>query len=285
MWLTANWPFVALGVVTIIAFVFLVLYLSSRAEQAKISIGAGPLSFDVDMRSNERHVTEDDFNKIDPKKFYVDSLTGFVIRQPFSPDWVVIRANVGDLWEEKGFSEEGMQFLNDTFLVTDPANNTCVTCFRRGSKQSVKYTADTMLNARPIDPEVLDQIKEIFEGGEELIYDQIVILALRKDACKIKLGLLDLFVREMAVSQGMGPKRLSVNPENTVLLMDCSAIFKNIEYNGQRGDHVINNTFLVQENSSYFFEIIVTYVQAGDKPPKVWNELTNYLNSFRVLAK
>ena len=278
-------PFIVLIIAIVAILAITYLFKIGVLGKAKTEIGLSPFTFKLDIQSKDRHITEDDFNKIDIKKFYIDSGIGFVIHQPFSPDWVVISGSIRELWEEKGFSEEVIHFLDDSFLVTDPANNMSVTRFRRGPKQSIKYCVDTTLNDRPIDLEAFDRIREMFRDGEELMYDQIAILAMRKEACKIKLGLLELFAHEMAISASMGPKRLAVNPENTVFLTDCSAIFKNVEYNGQRGDHVINNTFLLQENSDYFFEVIVTYIQAGDKPTRVWNELTNYLSSFRVLAK
>lgn len=280
-----SWPLTVLIIALVVILAITYLFKIGVLGKAKAQIGVSPFIFKLDMKSKERHITEDDFKKTDLKKFYVDSGIGFAIHQPFSSDWVRVGQNIRELWEDKGFSKKGIQSLDDTFLVTDPANNTFVTCFRRGSKQSIKYAADTIMNDRPIDPEGVEQAEEIFEGGEELVYDQIAILALRKDACKIKLGLLELFAREMDIVGHLGPKRLSVNPENTVFLMDCSATFRNIEYNGQRGVHVTNNTILLQENSDYFFEVIVTYIQAGDKPASVWNELTNYLSSFRVLDK
>ena len=280
-----SWPFIVLIIALVLILAITYLFKVGVLGKAKARIGASAFTFELDMQSKQRQITEDDFRKIDLNKFYVDSGIGFVIQKPLPPDWVVVRGNIRNLWDEKGFSEQGIQFLPYTSLVTDPTNNTSLTCFRRGPKQSIKYTADSTIDDRPIDLKAIDQIKELYIGSEELLYDQIAIITLRKDAFKTKTGLLELFLSEMAIAASIGPKRLAVNPENTVFLIDCSAIFKNIEYNGQRGDHVINNTVLLQENSDYFFVAILTYAQASDKPTKVWDDLTRYLSSFRVSVK
>ena len=277
-----NWPLAAVIIALVLAV--LLVYLSKTTKRTSADIGTPEFRFKLSMESKDRHVSEDDLSKIDINRFYVDSGIGFVIRKPFSTEWVAGKGDITKLWQEKGFSQDTIKMLDHEFLTENPDKNTCLTFLRRGPKQRIKYTAETIVSGHRLEPGAVARIEKVFVHGEELVYDQIVIVAIRKEACKIKLGLLELFVREAGLGASLGPLRLVVNPENTVFLLDYSATFQNIEYNGQRGHHVINNTFLLQENSNYFFEVFLTYVQAGNKPPKVWNELTSYLNSFRVLA-
>ncbi len=211
----------------------------------------------------------------------MDSRTGFVIKKPNGSNWTIENhKRFGELLVEKGLSRSIIDEYLSQNLVTDADKNIYPVILRNGERQEVRYTQETIINEEQVDYE---GILEAFQGGKEQIYDYIAILPIRKDACKAKLTLIDVFAGELSIARHLGPRTLRTNDDNTVFLIDCSAIFSNIEYNGKLGTHAINNAFLFQENAQFFFEVILAYVQASHKPPSVWEELRELLASFRIL--
>lgn len=286
MWVTANWPVVVMVVMALIIFGLLIAYLfkSNAIGKAEVEVGAAGFTGKLKLQGKERQISERDFNLINLREFYADSDIGFVICKPLSEEWVIKKARLREMCEEKGFTEELIEGLwqHLSNFIEDPNENIHILTARRGTAQYIKYTPETVMAGAHIEPEVLERF---LLGAQETIYDQLGILAYSKDAMKTRISLLDFFFAESQAFRGVGPNRLYVNPENTVFLLDCSAFFGRIEYNGELGDHIINNMALFQENERYFFEVLLTYIQSADKPTKVWDDLRTYLASFRVLAK
>ena len=287
MWETANWQIVVMVAMALITFGLLIAYLfkTKAIGKAEVEIGTAAFTAKLKLQSSERHITERDFNLVNLKDFYAESGIGYVIRNPISGEWAIKKARFSESLEEKGFTKEAVEFLLGNIsnnLIENPDENIHSLVIRKGAAQLIKYTPETIINGRNPD---LDIIESALQGGQETIYDQVVVVAYDKDKMKRRIGLLDLFFMEARVFGALGPKRLHVNFENTVFVLDCSAFFGNIEYNGELGDHIINNMALFQENEQYFLEVFLTYVQSADKPTKVWDDLRDYLASFRVLKK
>lgn len=286
MGLTANWPFVVMAIAIIGMVILVIAYLFKRraVEQAEVEVGVGGFTAKVKLRSGERQIHEKDFNLVNLNEFYADSDIGFVIHKPLSGEWAIKKPSLAETYGEKGFTEEAREKLLEGLsnVISNPNENIRVLIVGRGNAQVVKYTEESVLSGYQLDVEI---IEGVLASCEERIYDQFCILAFKKDAFKRKQGLLSFFLSEVQLLDQLGPKRLHVNPENTVFLIDCSASAEKIEYNGKLGDHVLNNMVLFQENSEYFFEVMVAYVQAADKPTEIWDQLRDYLNSFRVLVK
>lgn len=215
---------------------------------------------------------------------YSDLDIGFVIRKPLSEGWELKRVTLREIYEEKGFTEEFIEGIwgEVSLYIEDPKENVRVLIIRRGAAQSIKYTEETMIDGGQLDLEV---VKSRILRAEEIVYDRVAIFAYNKEAVKSRISLLDFFFAESQVLKEVGPKRLYVNPENTVFLLDCSALFEKVIYNGELGDHIVNNMALFQENNEYFFEVLLSYVQSAEKPTKLWDDLRDYLASFRVLVK
>lgn len=273
---------IIIGIVAILAITYLLKI--GVLGKAKAKIGAGPFTFELDMQSKERQISEKDFNKalVNLNEFYADSDVGFVIHKPFSEEWRIMKLTCREKLKQKGLTDEAIDSWETQNVAKDPDKNIHILAIRRGQAQSIRYIKETTENGQQLD---LERFGEILARREEVDYDEIIVAAIRKDATKSRIGLIDLFFTESPILTTLGPKKLFANPENTVFLIDCSALFENIEYNGERGDHAINNVMLFQENNEYFFEVMVGYVQTADKPTKVWDELRNYLKSFRVLVK
>lgn len=286
MGLTANWPFVVMAIAIIGMVILAIAYLFKRraVEQAEVEVGVGEFTAKLKLRSGERQIHEKDFNLVNLNEFYADSDIGFVMHKPLSGEWAIKKPSLAETFREKGFTERVIEGLLERIStdISNPNENIRVLIVGRGNAQVVRYTEESVLAGYQLDVEI---IEGVLANCEERIYDQLCILAFKKDAFKRKYGLLDLFLSEVQLLERLGPKRLHVNPENTVFLIDCSASAEKIEYNGELGDHILNNMALFQENSGYFFEVIVSYVQAADKPTEVWDQLRDYLNSFRALVK
>jgi len=284
MWETANWQLVVMVVMALIIFGPLIAYLfkTKAIGKAEVEVGVAAFTAKLKLQSSERHITERDFNLVNLKDFYAESDIGYIVRKPISGEWAIKKARFSELLEEKGFTKKVIEFFLETNIIENPDENVHSLVIRKGAAQLIKYTAETIINGRSLD---LDIIESALHGGQEIIYDQVAVLAYGKDKMKRRIGLLDLFLMEAQALSAMGPKRLHVNSENTVFVVDCSAFFGNIEYNGELGDHIINNMALFQENEQYLLEVFLTYVQSADKPTKVWDDLRDYLSSFRVLEK
>ena len=286
MWVTANWHIVVMVVMalTIIGFLIAYLFKTNVISKAEVEVGAAGFTAKVRLQSKERQISGKDFNLINLNRFYADSDIGFVVRKPVSSEWIIKKITLKEIYEEKGFTQKLKEALWNQIsnYIEDPDENIHLLTARRGTAQSIGYTSETTVDGVHLDPKI---IQSILLGAQEITYDQIVIFAYSKEAIKLRMSLLGFFFAESQMFRAMGPKILHVNPENTVFLVDCSAFFRNIEYNGELGDHVINNMALFQESDKYFFEILLTYVQSADKPTKVWDDLRDYLDSFRVLAK
>jgi hypothetical protein len=282
MWLTANWPFVVMAIVIIGAITY--LFKVGAIGKAEIEVGAKGATAKLKLQSKERQIKEKNFDSISLNEFYADSDIGFVIHQPSSGEWMVKTQSLAETYEEKGLTDAAIEKLLEEISsdIRNPNENIRVLVIRRGDVQSIRYTEETVIDGHQLD---IGIVGEVFTNREERRQDQISVLAFKKDAIERKQGLLDFFLSAAQLYRGLGPKKLYVNEENTVFLIDCSAFAEKIEYNGELGDHVINHMVLFQENNEYFFELVVTYIQAADKPTKVWDELRDYLNSFRVLVK
>lgn len=286
MWVATNWPVVVIVVMALIIIGLLIAYLfkTNAIGKAEVEVGAVGFTAKLKLQSKERQISERDFGLIDPDKFYADSYSGFVIHKPLSEEWVLRKVTLGDIYKEKGFTEEFIKSILErvNLFIEDPEENVHALTIRRGTAQSIRYTEETMIDGAQLDFEV---IKSLMLCAEEKVYDHVTIFAYKKEDMKYRISLLDFFFAEAPLARGVGPKRLYVNPENTIFLLDCSALFEKAIYNGEPGDHVINNAMLFQENDQYFFEVIISYVQSDDKPTEVWDELRDYLASFRVLAR
>jgi hypothetical protein len=282
MGLTANWPFVVMAIVIIGAITY--LFKVGAIGKAEIEIGAKGATAKLKLQSKERQINEKDFDSISLNEFYADSDIGFVIHKPLSDEWAIKKPSLVKAYEEKGLKDAAIEeFLKEISSdIRNPNENIRVLIVGRGNAQVIRYTEDSVIDDYQLDVKILEGV---FASREERIHDQLTILAFKKDAFKKKQGLLDFFLSAAQLFRALGPKRLHANPENTVFLLDCSAFAEKIEYNGELGDHVINNMVLFQENREYFFEVMVAYVQAAEKPTEVWDQLRDYLNSFRVLVK
>lgn len=282
MWITVNWPFVVMGVIIVVLIGY--LFRIRAINRAEVQVGVDGFTAKLTLQSKERHITEKDFNLINVDEFYADSGIGFVIHKPLSGEWALKKVPLRKIYEEKGFTEGFVESILEKvgLFMKDPKENVHVLTIRRGAAQSIRYTEETMIDGAQLDFEI---IKSLLQRAEEIGYDQVIIFAYNKEAVKSRISLLDFFFAESQILGRLGPKRLHLNPENTVFLLDCSALFKKVIYNGELGDHIINNMFLFQENNQYFFEVILSYLQSDDKPPKVWDELRDYLASFRVLTR
>jgi hypothetical protein len=286
MGLTANWPFVvmAIAIVGMVAFAIAYLFKSRAVKQAEVEVGVRGFTAKLKLGSGERQIHEKDFNLVNLNEFYADSDIGFVIHKPLSGGWAVKKPSLAETYGEKGLAAAAIEKLLEGLSndIRNPNENIRVLVIRRGNAQSIRYTEETVIDGQQSDIETLE---EVLPSCEEKTHDQLSVYAFKKDAFKRKQGLLDFFLSGAQLYGALGPKRLRVNLENTIFLIDCSAFAEKIEYNGELGDHVTNHMVLFQENNEYFFELVVTYVQAADKPTEVWDELRDYLNSFRVLVK
>lgn len=282
MWIEVNWPFVVMGVVIVVLIGY--LFKTRAINKAEVEVGVAAFTAKLKLQSQERQISEKDFNQVNLDEFYADSGIGFVIRKPLSEEWVLEEITLGDIYKEKGFTEELIEKMleRESLRIEDPKENVHALMIRRGSAQSIKYTEETVIDGEPVNFEI---IKSLTLCAEEIVYDRVAFSAFNKEALKIRMSLLEFFFAESQTLVGLGPKRLHVNPENTVFLLDCSALFERVIYNGELGNHIINNAMLFQENNQYFFEVVLSYVQSADKPTTVWEELRDYLASFRVLAR
>jgi hypothetical protein len=277
------WPYI-LGIVFIIACLLAYLFKAAVLGKAKVKLGATPFVLELDMQSNKRQISEKEFNLVNLSESYADSDLGFVIRKPLSKEWTQEKIALREIYEEKGFTEEFIKSLLErvSLFIEDPEKNVHALTIRRGAAQSIRYTEGTIVDGSQID---FGAIKSLTLYAEEKVYDHVTIFTYKKEDIKYKISLLDFFFTEAPLARGVGPKRLYVNPENTIFLLDCSALFEKVVYNGELGNHVINNAILFQVNDKNFFEVIISYVQSDDKPTEVWDELRSYLASFRVLVK
>lgn len=286
MWITANWPLVVIVVMALIIFGLLIAYLfkSNAIGKAEVEVGAAGFTGKLKLESKDRHITERDFNLVNLNEFRVDSDIGFVVRKPFSGEWAIKKATFRQTFEEKGYTEDMIERLLEQIsnFIEDPNRNVHILTIRRGKVQTIRYTSETVIDGAHPDPKI---IESFLLGGQELNYDQVNFFAYSKHAIKTRTSLLDFFLGESRILGVLGPRRLYVNPENTVFLLDCSASFEAIEYNGELSNHVINNMALFQENQRYLFAVLLSYIQAANKPTKVWDELRAYLSSFRVLLQ
>lgn len=282
MWIEANWYVVVMGVaiLALIGYLFKIKVIN----KAEVEFGAVGFTAKFKLESKERHITERDFNQVNLDEFYVDSGIGFVVRKPVSEEWTLDKITLREIYEEKGFTEQLIEAIREKegFHIEVLDENVHALMIRRGSAQSIRYTEETVVDGEPVN---FEAIKSLTLRAEEKVYDRVALFASNKEAVKARISLLDFFFAESQTLAGLGPKRLYVNPENTVFLLDCSALFEKVVYNEELGDHVINNAMLFQENDQYFFEVIISYVQSDDKPTEVWDELRDYLASFRVLAR
>ena len=272
------WMWLTIAAVALVVAVIIVIFLLFRIRaisRAEFAFGVPGFSGKLKLQSAEREISKEDFNAVNLNDFYADSNIGFVIHKPFSNEWEIQKTTVPELQNWRGVSEEVRAQLEDVRKFE------CLV-IRRGGAQTIKYTNQTLINDMQIE---LNKIKRILPKGEETSCDQVIIVTYKKSLIKETSELLVFFLHHVDYVKHLGPKRLFVNPENTVFLLDCSATFKNIEYNGKLGDHVVNNVILCQENDEYFIDVFINYVQSDDKPPKVWDDLRNYLVSFRVLVK
>lgn len=286
MWVVANWPVVVMVLMALAIIALLIAYLfkTNAIGKAEVEVGVAAFTAKLKLQSKERQISERDFNQVNLNEFYADSGIGFVMHKPLSEEWELKKATLREIYEEKGFTEEFIESIwgEVSLFIEDPKENVHVLIIRRGAAQSIRYTEETMIDGGQLDFEV---IKSLILRAEEIVYDRVAIFAYNKEAVKSRISLLDFFFAESELLKGVGPKRLYVNPENTVFLVDCSALFEKVIYNGELGDHIINNMALFQENNEYFFEVLLSYVQSADKPTKLWDELRDYLASFRVLVK
>jgi len=282
MWIAVNWPFVAMGVVIVALIGY--LFKTRAINKAEVEVGVAAFTAKLKLQSKERQISERNFSLINVDEFYTDSGIGFVIRKPLSGEWVLEEITLVDIYKEKGFTEELIEKMLEggSLRIEDPKENVHALMIRRGSAQSIRYTEETVIDGEPVNFEI---IKALTLCAEEIVYDRVALSAFNKEALKIRMSLLEFFFAESQTLVGLGPKRLHVNPENTVFLLDCSALFERVIYNGELGNHIINNAMLFQENNRYFFEVVLSYVQSADKPTTVWEELRDYLASFRVLAR
>lgn len=289
MWLTANWPFVVMLIALILVICLLIAYLfrTRAVGKAEVELGAGDFTFKLKLESNERQINEKDFNLVSLNEFYADSDIGFTIHKPLSKEWAIRKPVLQETYEEKGLTEEAIQDLMESVSgdITNPNENVHVLALTRGTVQTIRYTEETVVSGRQLELDTLKTLERGLRSCEERGYDQLSIYAFKRDAMKPGWGLLDFFLSGAQLYMALGPKRLHVNRDNTAFLIDCSALMQKIKYNGEVGDHIVNNVVLFQENIDYFFQVIIAYIQAADKPTKVWDELRTYLSSFRVLIR
>jgi len=254
---------------------------------AEVEVGAGPFTTKLRLRSKERQINEEDFSSVNLNKFYADSDIGFVIRKPLSEEWTIKKLHLREALKERGITQNAVENSLEKLRegIESPNENIRVLVITRGGAQSIRYTEETVVGGQQLNLEILKEIAKLLPSCKEMMHDQLSVYACKKDAMKQKRSLLEFFLGWVSTSEGLGPKSLYVNHENSVFLLDCSAFMGKVEYNGEIGDHIMNNMFLYQENKGYFFCVIVSYVQAADKSTKVWDELRDYLNSFRVLVE
>jgi len=276
------WPYI-LGIVFIIACLFAYLFKAGVLGKAKLKLGAAPYVLELDMQSKARQISDRDFKKVNLEEFYVDSDLGFIVRKPVLEGWTVEKMTVAKMYEEKGFTKQITEnVLGIKGVATkDPEEDPPALAITSGKAQTIRYTQGTRVDGALLDS---SKVRSLLLRFEEIVYDRVSITAFNKEQSDVK-SLLDFFLTVAPFVKGMGPRKLYVNHENTVFLLDCSALFEKIMYNGEHGSHVINNAMLLQENDKNFFGVIVSYVQSDDKPTEVWDELRGYLSSFRVLAK
>lgn len=240
---------------------------------AEFELGVPGFTTKLKMQSEQRQMNKEKSASVNPQEMYVDSNIGFIIHKPFSNEWKFIHSTMTHLWEDKGYKKDTMEPLGIT-------NETCdVLISRRGEGHTIKYTGQTMINGEEI---ILEDIEHLIEEVKEIVYDQVIVLSFKKNP-EDKMGLLDFFLMHARWAMLVGPRKLFVNPDNSVFLLDCSAKFENIECDGKIGDHILNNVTLCLENDKYFFAVVTNYIQVADKPTTVWDDLRKYLESFRVL--
>lgn len=281
-----SWELIILFFLIVIIVVLIGFIILSKLGPftGKAKIGAWPLTFELEMRTEKRQISDKDFSLINVDKFHVNSSIGFVVHKPFSKEWSILEPSKREFLKERGFSKDFIDLQMHDF--PDPDKNIKILIIKRGPIQSVQYTKQTKVDGRRFPSNYLGLVKKILLDGQEKTYDQIVIQAINRKIIANELPtLFDVFSFATRETLRFGSKKVFVNRENTVFLLDCSAKFENIKYNGKLGNRVLNNIVLTQENSDYIFLVHVNYVQAPEKPTKVWDELREYLNSFRVLVK
>lgn len=285
----ANWDTLVIVGLVVIIVVLLIAYLFKikAIGGAEVEVGAPGFTVKLKLQDKERNISESDFALININDNYADSDIGFVIRKPLSDEWSFKTKIYREILKDKGYKDQFIdnyiKILGNT--INEPNKNIHVNTFRREGIHTLKYNEKVIINGNPIDKGAIERINSTSTNGEEKNYDQLNIFAYKKDAYKIKKSLLDIFLAEVAFIGTLGPKKLYVNNDNSVFLLDCSAVFENVVYDGQLGTHVVNNMGLYQENKQYIFVIYLSYIQTDDKPTKVWDELREYLASFRVLTK
>ncbi len=283
----ATWSVAVIVVLVVVIVALLIAYLYKRKaiSNAEVEVGAAGFTLKLKLQDKERHISESEFGLININDNYADSDIGFVIRKPFSDEWIFKKLSFKELLIERGFVDKAVEYLLDSLgkSITDPNENIHIKSIRRGEAQTFKFTKETLINGILISDKNLKNAQAL-TSGEEKSHDLINIFAYNKNAFKTKQSLLDIFLSEVPLISKLGPKKLYVNADNSVFLLDNSAIFEKVIYNGQLGTHITNNMSLFQENNQYFFEVILNYIQSDDKPTQVWDELRDYLASFRVLA-
>lgn len=268
---------VALIIVAVVIVPIFLLFKYRRISQAEFELGFPGVTTKLKIKSEERQITKEKFTSVNLKEMHVDSDTGFIIHNPFSDEWKLFKSTLTQLWEDKGYSKNAMEPLGISDEICD------VLIIRTDKAQTIKYMEQTLINGISVES-FLEEVRQRFvEEVKEILYDQVVVMSFKKNP-EENIKLLDFFFIHARYAMAVGPKKLLVNPANTVFLLDCSAKYECIERNGKIGDHIINNVVLCQENDKYFFSVILNYMQVDDKPTTVWESLREYLNSFRVLV-
>lgn len=265
-----------LAVVVIVGFLIYLLFKNKYISKANFQLGVPGFTTKLSIESDKRYIGQKTFHSINLDEMYVDSNIGFVIHKPFSDEWALTHCSYPELPNWQGVNDK---IRNELEQLKECQ---CVV-ISRGITNFITYTENSLVNGQPID---IDVVKEAIPTCTESAPDQIIVISYKKAlVAPFAKDLLSFFFASSGFIAGIGPRRLLVNPENTIFVVDCSAKYSNIKSNNKVGDYILNNVVLYQQNEEYFFRVCVNYVQSDDKPTTVWDDLRKYLDSFRVLVK
>lgn len=138
----------------------------------------------------------------------------------------------------------------------------------------VQFVDGSTENDIPVDVSLLDSDTIAF-------YSQMTVLALEK-AQTPNYTLYDLALRWGHLHRG-GVNSIIANPDSRYVFEQVTWQLENVRIEGQRTDLALQRWALFAEGDDHYYIVEVQYVPAVGQSVQVWDDLQNYISSFRVI--
>lgn len=210
--------------------------------------------------------------QLDPNAYYVATDTGFVLAQP-RPGWgPVEEMTYADLFsEEESALSPLILFYSKVKFAWDEQP---VYRIRYQEPIRVEYQEGSRENGIAIDIEQL-------QNDTPTYYSQITILAIDKDADQ-GYTLADIALTWGAFHRG-AVNHILANRNSDYILMQATWRLENVRVGGQNTDLATERWVLCAEGPQHDYLVEIHYVPQADQPQQVWNDLQEYVQSFRVI--